>query len=149
MKVGSKGRYAVAALVDVARHSGLRSVSLADVAQRQGISLSYLEQLFAMLRRNGLVVSARGPGGGYKLARSAAETTIRAVFEAVDEGETDGGADQPGGGAVSPLWRELNRQTQIFLDGVTLADVVDGRYADLPGVTARDGTELSRPQNSA
>ena len=101
MKLGSKVRYAVMAIVDVAQHSDSGAVPLADVAARQKISLSYLEQLFAMLRRGGVVVSARGPGGGYRLARPARETTIRAIFDAVedpagvaDDHPADGGPTQ-------------------------------------------------------
>lgn len=139
MKVGSKGRYAVAALVDVTRNASSRSVSLAEVASRQGISLSYLEQLFAMLRRAELVVSARGPGGGYRLARPAAQITIRAVFDAVAEGEAADGAEEAGSAIAAPLWRELNLQVQRFLDGVTLADVIDGKFAVQVDGHAKDG----------
>ena len=85
MRLSTKGRYAVMAMADLARREGERAVALADIAARQEISLSYLEQLFARLRRQGLVVSARGPGGGYRLARSSAETNIAEIVLAVDE----------------------------------------------------------------
>src|SRR5579864_5804978 len=87
MRLSTKGRYAVMAMTDLARRQGAaeRAVALADIAARQEISLSYLEQLFARLRRKGLVQSARGPGGGYRLARTAETTTIAEIVHAVDE----------------------------------------------------------------
>jgi len=85
MRLSTKGRYAVMAMVDLAQHSGGDPVSLAEIAERQEISLSYLEQLFAMLRKGGLVKSVRGPGGGYLLAHDRAETRIADIILAVDE----------------------------------------------------------------
>ena len=85
MKLSTKGRYAVMAMVDLARHAQAKPVSLSDIATRQEISLSYLEQLFARLRRAGLVKSVRGPGGGYRLARGSAETRVSEIILAVDE----------------------------------------------------------------
>ena len=129
MKVGSKVRYAVMAIVDVAEHAESGAVPLADVAARQKISLSYLEQLFAMLRRSGVVISARGPGGGYRLAKPARETTIRAVFDAVDE-PASGSDDHPAAqadSATASLWSELQDHIRDFLDGVTVADVLGAR----------------------
>ena len=85
MHLSTKGRYAVMAMVDLARRGeAAGSVCLAEIAARQEISLAYLEQIFARLRRQGLVTSARGPGGGYRLARPAADTTISAIVSAVD-----------------------------------------------------------------
>src|SRR5215510_1397789 len=100
MRVGSKGRYAVIALVDVARHSDRGPVALAEVSERQKISLSYLEQLFSMLRRNALVVSSRGPGGGYRLQRPAADISIGEIFRAVEE--TGNAAEREWPGATGP-----------------------------------------------
>ena len=85
MRLSTKGRYAVMAMTDLARHGADRAVSLAEIAARQEISLSYLEQLFARMRRGGLVKSVRGPGGGYRLARPAAETSVAEIVVAVDE----------------------------------------------------------------
>ena len=85
MRLSTKGRYAVMAMVDLAKHGAGRPVSLADIAERQEISLSYLEQLFAKLRKGNLVTSVRGPGGGYLLAYAAAETRISDIILAVDE----------------------------------------------------------------
>jgi Rrf2 family iron-sulfur cluster assembly transcriptional regulator len=126
MRVGSKGRYAVIALLDVAANSGPGPVPLADVAERQRISLSYLEQLFAMLRRNNVVVSSRGPGGGYRLQRGAGAITIGEVFRAVEEPASD--RDWPrSNGATSQLWSALDDHIRDFLESVTVADVMAGR----------------------
>jgi Rrf2 family transcriptional regulator, iron-sulfur cluster assembly transcription factor len=126
MRVGSKGRYAVIALLDVAQHSGSSPVPLAEVAQRQKISLSYLEQLFAMLRRSNVVVSSRGPGGGYRLQRPAGLISIGEVFRAVEEAASD--RDWPRmNGATSQLWSALDEHIRDFLEGVTVADVMAGR----------------------
>lgn len=134
MRVGSKGRYAVIALLDVAENSSVRPVALAEVAERQQISLSYLEQLFAMLRRSGLVVSARGPGGGYRLQRSAQEITIGEIFRAVaDTGNAEKvpneqGRDWVGSGhPTAVLWLALDEHIREFLEGVTVADVMAGK----------------------
>lgn len=133
MRVGSKGRYAVIALLDVAQNSSARPVALAEVAERQQISLSYLEQLFAMLRRSGLVVSARGPGGGYRLQRAAEEITVGEIFRAVeDAGNADKVAEQGrdwvgGGHPTAPLWLALDEHVREFLEGVTVADVMSGK----------------------
>ncbi|HBK07731.1 MAG TPA: Rrf2 family transcriptional regulator [Acetobacteraceae bacterium] len=147
MQLSTKGRYAVMAMVDLAARqaadAGAGPVCLADIAERQQLSQSYLEQLFSKLRRAGIVSSARGPGGGYRLARPASEIAIAAIVAAVDEPikatrcEIGGGgclvAAEPGGCGercqTHDLWFELGRQIALFLEGVTLADVVDGRVA--------------------
>ncbi len=143
MKVGSKARYAVMAIVDVAQHSGTGSAPLAEVAARQKISLSYLEQLFAMLRRGGVVISTRGPGGGYRLAKPAAETTIRSIFEAVDDaggqangqpnGEANGHAGTEESGPTAELWSDLQDHIRDFLDNVSVGDVLAGRSSPPSG----------------
>ncbi len=135
MRLSTKGRYAVMAMVDLARQGGERAVSLAEIADRQDISLSYLEQLFAKLRRRGLVQSARGPGGGYRLARAAGDMPISDIVLAVDEPlkviRCAGGAQGclPGGArcATHDLWEALGRQIHQFLSSVSLADVAAGR----------------------
>src|SRR6185437_9243933 len=118
MKLSTKGRYAVMAMTDLARHDG-RSVALAEIAQRQQLSQAYLEQLFARLRRKGLVVSARGPGGGYRLARAAEETSVADVVTAVDEplratrcaGRDGLGCMRHGARCLThDLWEETGRQ---------------------------------------
>ncbi|MEQ1866595.1 MAG: Rrf2 family transcriptional regulator [Micropepsaceae bacterium] len=154
MNLSTKGRYAVMAMVDLARHSAGKPVALNEIAQRQEISLSYLEQLFARLRRGGLVISARGPGGGYKLARSADETRIADIMTAVDEplkatrcelGSPRGCTGHQGRCITHDLWEELGRQIQIFLSSVTLADVVNKRVLG----TSRALDFISPPQDHA
>ena len=136
MRLSTKGRYAVMAMTDLARREGEKAVALAEIAARQDISLAYLEQLFARLRRKGLVVSHRGPGGGYRLARSAAETAIADIVLAVDEplratrcsGQTGLGC-MPGGERclTHDLWEAMGRQLETFLASVSLDDVASGR----------------------
>ena len=137
MRLSTKGRYAVMAMAYLASHeTGGRPVSLADIAERQEISLSYLEQLFAKLRRGGLVGSVRGPGGGYRLARPADELRVADIIMAVDEpitatrcklGSAKGCAGQGGRCITHDLWEELGHQIHVFLSSVSLADVVDKR----------------------
>ncbi|HEY9217039.1 MAG TPA: Rrf2 family transcriptional regulator [Phenylobacterium sp.] len=136
MRLSTKGRYAVMAMTDLARREEQRAVALADIAARQEISLAYLEQLFSRLRRKGLVVSARGPGGGYRLARSAAETSIADIVIAVDEplratrcgGDADKGCMLKGERCLThDLWEEMGRRIEGYLTSVTLADVATGR----------------------
>jgi Rrf2 family transcriptional regulator, iron-sulfur cluster assembly transcription factor len=135
MKLSTKGRYAVMALVDIGQQGGAEPISLAEIAGRQEISVEYLEQLFMKLRRNGLVDSARGPGGGYRLARQPADIAIADIIAAVDEGtrvtRCEGDAVE---GCVKgerccthDLWQSLGRQMQNFLTAITLEDVVQKR----------------------
>ena len=137
MRLSTKGRYAVMAMADLALHeAGAKPVSLADIAQRQEISLSYLEQLFAKLRRNGLVSSVRGPGGGYRLSRPTDEVRIADIIMAVDEplaatrcktGTAKGCMTEGARCITHDLWEELGRQIHVFLSSVSLADVVEKR----------------------
>lgn len=131
MRLTTKGRYAVTAMLDLALNAKQAPVSLADISERQGISLSYLEQLFAKLRRNDLVSSVRGPGGGYQLARGAAEIQIVQVIDAVDESvdatRCKGKGDCQGGETCLThyLWCALSEQIHDFLSGISLADLVE------------------------
>jgi len=136
MKLNAKGRYAVMALCDLARHGTGKPLALADIAERQSISLSYLEQLFAKLRRAGLVNSVRGPGGGYLLARSAREIAIADIIMAVDEpvrttrcspGQPLGCRGTPQRCLTHDLWEELGNQIYLYLASVTVADVLANR----------------------
>ena len=131
------------AMVDLAMHSDNKPISLADIADRQEISLSYLEQLFAKLRRGGLVRSVRGPGGGYLLAREDTETRISDIILAVDEPirATRCTPGQPFGCRINKsrcmthdLWEELGNQIYLYLSSVTVADVVDKRILGTSGV---------------
>ncbi|MPY71801.1 MAG: Rrf2 family transcriptional regulator [Alphaproteobacteria bacterium] len=136
MKLSTKGRYAVMAMVDLAQQSAGRPVALADVAKRQEISLSYLEQLFAKLRRFGLVKSVRGPGGGYLLSASAEQTRIADIVLAVDEpiratrctpGSPEGCRGNHERCVTHQLWEALGGHIYDFLNSVTVADVCNGR----------------------
>lgn len=139
MRLSTKGRYAVMAMADLARRQDDpgRAVALADVAARQEISLSYLEQLFARLRRKGLVQSARGPGGGYRLSRSAAETSIAEIVLAVDEPLRTTRCSAHGKGCMMKgerclthdLWDDLGAQIEGYLASVSLDDVISGKLA--------------------
>ena len=133
MKLTSKGRYAVTAMLDVAIHSSNSPVSLADISERQGISLSYLEQLFAKLRKNGLVTSVRGPGGGYRLGNNADNISVGMVVRAVDE-SVDATRCQGKGNCQSgtkclthSLWGDLSKQISDFLNGISLASLMQER----------------------
>ncbi len=140
MQLGAKARYAVMAMADLARagrdDASSRPVTLAEIAARQELSLTYLEQLFARLRRAGLVVSARGPGGGYRLARPARDTAIAHIVEAVEEpthvvrcgGEQPGGCLSSGARCLThDLWDGLGREIDRYLKSVSLEDVVERR----------------------
>lgn len=130
MKLTSKGRYAVTAILDVALHSKQGPVPLADISERQDISLSYLEQLFARLRREKLVSSVRGPGGGYLLGRDVSEIAvgeiIHAVDETVDATKCQGHSDCQGGERclTHNLWQDLSDRISQFLNGITLHDLM-------------------------
>ncbi|MFX4223588.1 MAG: Rrf2 family transcriptional regulator [Thalassobaculum sp.] len=145
MKLSTKSRYAVMAICDLAARAQGRPVSLAEIAQRQDISLSYLEQLFARLRRAGLVKSVRGPGGGYLPGKALSEIRIAAIVQAVDNGTSRGSccpdAPQTCGGTETvcqthELWEQLGKQMFWYLNRVTVEDVLTG---NVPGAaTATD-----------
>jgi Rrf2 family iron-sulfur cluster assembly transcriptional regulator len=136
MRLTTKGRYAVMAMVDLADRGGSGPVSLAEIAERQEISLSYLEQLFAKLRQSGLVKSVRGPGGGYVLAHGRDETRIADIILAVDEpiratrctpGTPFGCRGNKTRCPTHDLWEELGNQILFFLSSVSLGDVCERR----------------------
>ena len=131
MKLTTKGRYAVTAMLDLALHGSEGPVSLAEISTRQEISLSYLEQLFAKLRRHGLVISTRGPGGGYSVARElcdvAVSEIIGAVNESVDATQCAGkqNCHSHGRCLTHDLWEGLSAQIEEFLSTVSLQDMID------------------------
>jgi Rrf2 family iron-sulfur cluster assembly transcriptional regulator len=131
MRLTTKGRYAVTAMLDLALHYNQGPITLADISARQGISLSYLEQLFSKLRKNGLVDSARGPGGGYRLSRDASEIAVADVITAVDEKvdarrcEGKGNCQENGKCLTHELWCDLSKQIYDFLKGIDLAQLVE------------------------
>jgi Rrf2 family iron-sulfur cluster assembly transcriptional regulator len=130
MKLTTKGRYAVTAMLDLAIHHEQGAVAVGDIAKRQGISLTYLEQLFARLRRKGLVESVRGPGGGYHLALPPAQISVAEIIVAIDEnidatrcaGEKNCQGEGPC--LTHYLWEDLSERIYEFLSAVTLADLV-------------------------
>ncbi len=130
MKLTTKGRYAVTAMLDLCLHDAVGPVNLADIAGRQGISLAYLEQLFAKLRKKGLVESSRGPGGGYRLKSGPAKISVADVINAVDE-QVDatrcGGQENCQGELrclTHDLWEDLSNHIYAYLGGITLAELV-------------------------
>ena len=134
MKLNTKGRYAVTAMFDVAIHQKNGPVSLSEISGRQGISLSYLEQLFSRMRRSGLVKSIRGPGGGYHLAREANDIAIADIISSVDENVD---ATRCGGNEgcqnhqrclTHDLWEDLSSQIHLFLSGITLEDAINRQH---------------------
>lgn len=143
MKLSTKGRYAMVALVDIALQDSDTLVTLGEIAKRQDISLPYLEQLFVKLRRADLVASVRGPGGGYRLARPTSEIRVVDVLAAVDETVS---ALQKGAGAsgaasgsraqsmTNRLWESLSAQVYVFLHQTRLSDVVSNTLAPCPAV---------------
>lgn len=130
MKLTTKGRYAVTAMLDLALRYDKGAVTLADIAKRQGISLSYLEQLFAKLRRSGLVDSVRGPGGGYTLAMEPNKISVAEIIVAINEnidatrcgGEKNCHGDETC--LTHQLWEDLSTRIHEFLSGITLGDLV-------------------------
>ncbi len=130
MRLTTKGRYAVTAILDLALHQDRGSVSLAAISKRQDISLSYLEQLFAKLRRNEIVSSTRGPGGGYKLKYSTDEISVSDIILAVDEScqvvdcEDSDGCHNGYQCLTHDLWQELSNEIRGFLDGITLSEMM-------------------------
>lgn len=143
MKLSTKGRYAMVALADLAQRSPETLVPLSELSRRQDVSLPYLEQLFVKLRRAGLVESARGPGGGYRLSRPAADISVLDVLAAVDETVSAMRAVDGAAGALSGtraqsmtnrLWETLSAQVYVFLHRTRLSDVVDNALAPCPAV---------------
>lgn len=133
MRLTTKGRYAVTAVLDLTFHQQNGPVSLADISARQSISLSYLEQLFSRLRRRGVVASTRGPGGGYSLNRPAEEISMAEIILAVDEKYDATNCSEKGSCSGShqclthDLWEELSQEIHRFLSGITLAELKSKR----------------------
>ncbi|MDA1076757.1 MAG: Rrf2 family transcriptional regulator [Proteobacteria bacterium] len=130
MRLTTKGRYAVTAMLDIALHSHKGPVSVVDIAERQGISPSYLEQLFGRLKRAGLLASLRGPGGGYQITRDADDISVSQIVAAVGEGvdatRCHGAADCQDGLTclTHDLWSDLSQQIDEFMTGITLGSLV-------------------------
>ncbi len=148
MRLTTKGRYAVTAMLDLALHGSQGPVTLADISARQGISQSYLEQLFAKLRRARLVVSLRGPGGGYALAKTGADISISDIINSVGEGidaTRCGGSGDCQDGLVClthELWSDLSGRIDEFLREISLGDLV--QRADIRAIARRQDNHLGR-----
>ena len=154
MRLSTKGRYAVTAMMDIALHQRVGPVTLADISQCQGISLSYLEQLFAKLRKGGLVEGVRGPGGGYRLARPADQISVADIIQSVDE-KLDmtkcggkGNCSQGEKCLTHQLWFELSCNLYRFLSGIKL-----DQYVNRPDISElvkkqdkQYGRFINRPQ---
>jgi Rrf2 family transcriptional regulator, iron-sulfur cluster assembly transcription factor len=133
MRLTTKGRYAVTAMLDLAIHADREPVTLSDISVRQDISLSYLEQLFARLRRRELVLSVRGPGGGYRLGRATGDIAIVDIIDAVDESvdatrcQGQGNCQQGETCLTHHLWEDLSQQIHDFLKDISLDDLMKRR----------------------
>lgn len=143
MKLGTRGRYAVTAIADIARQSPGKNIPLSEISDRQGISLHYLEQLFRKLRNAGILESARGPGGGYRLSKSPSETSVAEIMVAVDErlqatqcrGVVGDGCTPDGTQCLThDLWERLSAHVHVFLQQTTVADVIDTDIQPCPAV---------------
>ncbi|TDQ43496.1 Fe-S cluster assembly transcriptional regulator IscR [Tepidicella xavieri] len=153
MRLTTKGRFAVTAMIDLALRQSSGPVTLAAISQRQHISLSYLEQLFGKLRRHDLVESTRGPGGGYTLSRKASEITVADIIVSVDEPidatQCGGKENCHGEGArcmTHELWAALNAKMVDFLDSITLQKLVDEQLAK--GVVVENAPTIKRAISS-
>ncbi len=146
MKIPTKGRYAVSAMLDLALHDNIGPLTIAEISEKQNISLSYLEQIFSVLRKNGLVKGMRGPGGGYRLAQSADEISIASIIHAVDKSALSEKNDND---KYLPyeLWVELSKRIYSFLDGITLAQCISSLEAreQLENHLLVDGKETTEP----
>lgn len=136
MRNSSRSRYAVAALVDLAQAQAKRPIALSEIAARQSVSVSYLEQVFALLRQGGFVKSVRGPGGGYLLAREPEAITVAEVFTTLAAAKTVGGEPDEGenaraGASVAGLWSALDKEMLRYLSTISIKDVVAGQEGKL------------------
>ena len=137
MRMSTKGRFAVNAMIDLALREHAGPVALATIGARQQVSMSYLEQLFSRLRRQGLVESTRGPGGGYTLGRSAETITVAEIISAVDDAMTEGMAGSHDECLSSDLWQRLNIVVLNHMGTITLRTLVDEQTAKGVSVEAR------------
>ena len=143
MRLTTKGRFAVTAMLDLALNENEKPVTLASISERQAISLSYLEQLFSRLRKQGLVTSVRGPGGGYRLAKPHADISVSHIITAVDElidATQCGGKEDcfdEGRCMTHDLWASLNNKILDYLSGVTLAELVENKRQNDVGIVSQ------------
>ena len=152
MRLTTKGRFAVTAILDLALNESEKPVTLADISERQSISLSYLEQLFSRMRREGIVKSTRGPGGGYHIAKGYDEITVKSIIIAVDE-EID--ATQCNGKEnchegkrciTHDLWAAINHKILDYLESLTLANLVEAQNIESKAIKMPEPVRVSEPQ---
>ncbi len=152
MRLSTKGRYAVMAVVDLAKMSNGEPMSLVDIAERQEISLSYLEQLFAKLRKSGIVKSVRGPGGGYIIAYPASNMRISDVMIAVDEPITatrcenespSGCMNNKSRCSTHDLWSELTNHIYLYLSSITISDICENKILGSSGIFHKEYVKVS------
>ena len=146
MRMSTKGRFAVNALIDLALRESAGPVALASISQRQQISLSYLEQLFSRLRRDGMVESTRGPGGGYTLGRSAEQVSVADVVRAVDEPMDEGGDEDRCLGMSRALWERLNAVMLEHMSRISLASLVQEQIEQGVSIEPRPARRAIAPQ---
>ena len=155
MRLTTKGRYAVTAMLDLSIHSSQGPVNLTEISQRQAISLSYLEQLFAKLRQRKLVSSVRGPGGGYRLARPEKEIHVAEIIDAVSESldttrcQGKGDCQQGETCLTHHLWQDLSDQIHNFLSNISLADLVSKREIELIARNQQERLKQEQEQEQA
>lgn len=151
MKLSTKGRYAVTAMMDLAIHDREGPVTLSDISNCQGISLSYLEQLFAKLRQSGLVEGVRGPGGGYRLGKPSNQISVADIVVAVDESldntrcKGHENCDNGERCLTHKLWNDLSERLYEFLDGITLSEFIS--QPEVRRISRRQDTTASRIAN--
>ena len=152
MRLTTKGRFAVTAILDLALNESEKPVTLADISERQSISLSYLEQLFSRMRREGIVKSTRGPGGGYHIAKGYDQITVKSIIIAVDE-EID--ATQCNGKEnchegrrciTHDLWEAINHKILDYLESLTLANLVEAQNIETKAIKMPDPIKALEPQ---
>jgi Rrf2 family transcriptional regulator, iron-sulfur cluster assembly transcription factor len=146
MRMSTKGRFAVNALIDLALREAAGPVALATISARQQVSLSYLEQLFSRLRRDGIVESTRGPGGGYTLARPSAQITVADIVTAVDDPFEGAEGESAADGLSQALWQRLNATMLQHMATITLASLVDEQKAQGATVEIKPVRRAITPQ---
>jgi Rrf2 family iron-sulfur cluster assembly transcriptional regulator len=145
MRISTKGRFAVNALIDLALRVSAGPVALASISQRQRISLSYLEQIFSRMRREGIVESTRGPGGGYTLGRSASQISVAQIVSAVDEPQDDAEAEDRSLGMSRGLWERLNAVMLAHMATISLESLVQEQVDQGVRVEPRPARKLLTP----
>lgn len=155
MRLTTKGRYAVTAMLDLAINAQQGPVNLNDISDRQSISVSYLEQLFAKLRKSGLVSSVRGPGGGYQLARAAVDIHVAQIIDAVDESVDatrcggQGGCQQGATCLTHDLWSDLSQQIHHFLANISLHELLARREVQAVSIRQSEAQRRRREEIGA